>query len=268
MKYIKINDIKLLIGSILVVFLVLFDWKLSYSHSGFSLIFPAILLSFIAYGLIEIKIHKRACFKNCYVKKTSFFAKLLSSKIMVSIFYFLASVAITISIMHNIIDYQKELWIYIMLHIIIVIIIFKSFNKLLVNTIHNKYLYLFSREATVNVSILLLFGVYLYVILTGYEPEYLRKTLQGTIKAATNSIHSEYYPLDYILRLKTELDALFWWSVKSVSGTIDNYILKYFLWAGFVVINGLAVIGINRFIVQVVYVLDMIFNPKQENNNE
>ncbi len=259
-QIINATNIKLFIGSIVTVFLVFFSWKITYSYSCWSLFFPIVLLATIAYGLIEIKSHQRNCFKNCYFKEDSFFAKLLSSKIMMIIFYLLASIVLTISTMHSIIDYPIELWLYIIFHTIIVIAIFKLFNRLLANTVRSKYLYLFSREATINIAILLLITIYLYTILNGYAPAYLRDNLESTIETATKSINSQCYIIDYVLRLKTELDAFLWWSVIKSS--------NIFVWVGFIIINGLTVIGINRFIVQIVYILDKIFSPKQENDQQ
>jgi hypothetical protein len=261
--YKLINNIKLPIASIFTVFVVLFYWKITYSYHCLALVFPLILLAVIAWSLIEIKIHKRLCFKNCYFKETSILARFLTSKITVIVFYLLVSVVMTASIAYSIVDYPKELWGYIALHIMIVIVIFKFLNKKLASSIHAKYLHLFSREMTINISMLLFIFAYIYIVVNGHEPTYLREALGETMKAATNSIHSQCYIVDYVLRLKTELDAWFWWSVIYTSEVMDNRILKYSMWTAFITINGLAILGINRFIVQIVYLLNIMFNIRK-----
>jgi hypothetical protein len=263
-----VHNIKLFIGSIVVIFLVLFGWKITYSHGCLALVFPLILLTVIAWGLIEIKIHRRLCFKNCYFKETAFLAKILTSKVSTTVLYLLASIAMAVSIMHSIIDYPLELLGYIVLHIIIVIIVFKFLNKQLASSIHTKYLSLFSREMTIKISMLLLFFAYIYIVFNGYTPTYLRETLEETIRIATNSIHSQCYIVDYVLRLKTELDAWFWWSFFATSDAMGNGILKYSMWIGFITVNGLAILGINRFIVQIVYILNIMFGIKQKDADE
>ena len=263
-----INNIKPSIASILAVFVVLFGWKIIYSYHCLALVLPLILLIVIVWSLIEIKIHKRLCFKNCYFKETSILARFLTSKITVTILCLLASVVMTVSIAYSIVDYPKELWSYIALHTIIVMVIFKFLNKKLASSIHAKYLHLFSREMAINISMLLLFSAYIYIAINGYEPIYLRETLEETIKVATNSIHSQCYIVDYILRLKTELDAWFWWSVIYTSEAMDDGILKYFMWIGFIAINGLAILGINRFIVQIVYLLNIMFSIKKTDEDK
>lgn len=258
--------IKLIITSILIVFGILFGWKTNYSYHCLALVFPLILLAVIAWSLVEVKVHQRLCFKNCYLKDNSLLAKFLTGKFITIVFYLSVSIAMTLSIMHSIIDYPKELWGYIALHIIIVIIVFKFLNNKLINTISTKYVSLFSREITINILMIFLFIVYSYIIFNTYEPEYLRETLPETIKTATNSIRSECYIVDYILRLKTELDAWFWWSVIYASDNTDSDILSSFMWAGFITFNGLAILGINRFIAQVVYGLNIMFEG--ETNEE
>ncbi|SMM99839.1 hypothetical protein SPONN_1041 [uncultured Candidatus Thioglobus sp.] len=264
----KINNIKLLAGSILAVFVILLSWKLLYSYNCISLIFSVIFLFIILHSLIEIKVHKRNCIKNCYFKENSFFAKLLTSKTTIRILYFLISTVITISVMYSIITYQWQFWAYIAVHIIIVVIVFNFLNSALVNTVHTEYLSLLSKETTIKITLLPLLGVYIYVVLNGYTPIYLRDTLEETIIAATNSIHSQCYIVDYILRLKTELDANFWWLFIKMSNTIDNNISKYFIWISFIAINGLAIVGINRFIVQIVYILKKGFNSGKIHNEQ
>lgn len=260
-----IHNIKLFIGSIAVVFLVLFGWNMFYPHYYFALVFPLTLLAVIAWSLIEIKIHKKLCFKNCYFKETSFLAKFLTSKTITTVIYLLSSVVITTSIMHSIIDYSILIWGYIVIHVAIIIIIFKQLNNLFSNTIYEKYLFLFSREMTINISALLLLSMYIYIALNGYEPTYLRETLEQTQIAATNSIHSQVGIVNYALRVKNELDSLFWWSVIYASDNSSNIFFKYSIWIGFITINGLAIFGINRFIVQVVYGLNIIFQTEKEN---
>lgn len=260
-------NIKLSIASIFTVFVILFSWKITYSYHCLALVFPLILLAIIAWSLIEIKKYQKKCFRDCYLKEDSLLARFVISKTITMIFYLLASIAMTMSIMHSIIDYPKELWGYIGLHAIIIVIIFNLFNKLLINSIHAKYLPLFSREMTIN-TMLLLLPVYIYIVFNSYEPIYLRETWRETIEIATNSIYSQCYMVDYILKLKTELDALFWWSVIYTSDNTGNNIFKYSIWIAFIIINGLAILGINRFIVQIVYILNIKFNAKDENYEE
>lgn len=262
------NHNKLYIGTILVVYLILYNWGTIYKNGCFIIIYPLIVLLVISSSFISIKMQERICYKNCYFKETSFFSKVLASKIMVTVFYLITSVFLTISVMYSAIDYSIELWLYIVLHIILIIYIFKLINKLLADTIHDKLLYIFSRELTIKISATLLAIVYIYILLNSYEPSYVKDTIEGTIKAASKSIYSNCEYIDYILRLKIELDSSFWWFTSESAKNAENQDSKAAIWFAFIFINTLSVIGINRFIVQIVYWLDAKFNIKKEDDEK
>jgi len=60
---------------------------------------------------------ERNCFKECYFVSNSFFAKMLSSKFLVIVFYIFTSIIMTISSLYGTIEYSKKIWIYLVLHI-------------------------------------------------------------------------------------------------------------------------------------------------------
>ena len=52
----KINPNKLIIGTLLVVFLVIMIWKVLYVQNSYSLVIPFLVLITISYSFIEINI--------------------------------------------------------------------------------------------------------------------------------------------------------------------------------------------------------------------
>lgn len=256
------DNIKLFIATIVTISMILLSWNFLYNLGCFALLFPLIVLIVVSSSFIDVKMNERICFKNCYFQEKSIFSKILASSFGVVIFYFILSIVFTFSIMYGIISFPYQIWLYLVVHIILVILIYKQVIKLLKNTIQDKYLDIFSREWTINISSILLFIAYGYVFYNGYEPDYLANDLMQTIKNASNSISSNCLLIDYFLRLNTELDGTFWWIVTSSSETFDNKTVKSVIWISFILINSIAVLGINRFIVQVVYILDKIFSRK------
>lgn len=261
---IQIN-IKLIVGSILSIFLLLLLWKSTYSYSCFSLIFPIIIMLVISASFISKKMQERICHKNCYINDTSIFAKFLTSRIMVTIFYIIVSIFMSITIMYNVLEYSFQLWIYLLFHILFVIGLYKMILKKLQNTITKSFLKIYAREITINISSLLLFIVYVLIIVKfSYIPEYLDDTIETTLQNATNSISSSCNYIDIMLRIKTEIDASFWFMLNQGTGILTE---KYFIasiWLAFIFINGLAVLGMNRFIVQTVYFLDDLLNNEKD----
>ena len=235
-----ITYLKLLFASTLTIFLVLLSWRNTYDYNCYMLIFPIMLLLVISYSFIELKMNERLCFKNCYFREDSFFAKLLSSRVLVSIFYLLVSIMMTISILSGIIEYQKELWFYLFGHIILMITLYKYFYYLFQNTIKDSYRAILAREWAINIGAIFLIGIFIYISINSYEPEYLQDSLQNTIFNASNSIFSNCHMVNYILKFKIEIDSLFWWIVTQSSNGIDNQLAKIGIWLGFLFINSLA----------------------------
>ncbi len=258
-------NFKLIVGSLLSIFLILLLWKSTYSYSCLSLIFPVIIILVISSSFISKKMQERICHKNCYINDNSIFARFLISSIIVTIFYIIVSIFMTISIMHNVLEYSSQLWIYFLLHILSVIGLYKMFFKMLQNTISKAFLRIYAREITINISSLILFIVYVSIIVKfSYIPEYVDDTFETTLQNATNSISSSCNYIDIILRIKTEIDASFWFMLNQGTEMLTE---KYFIasvWLAFIFINGFAILGINRFIVQTVYFLDDFLNNEKD----
>ena len=214
---------------------------------------------------------QRVCTRDCYIHHNSIFSTILLSPYMVSIFYSILSSILTISIIYGITTYPLSLWIYLSFHILIVIIIYKFLLHILRDSIKDKYIEIISREWTIRVSSIILLSVYIYIFINGYRPDYLSDSLMQTIKQASNSIYSDCRYIDYILRIHIELDSSFWWITTHSSEVVKDTIIQNIIWLSFISINALAILGINRFIVQVVYFLDRLFSitpPKRRGERD
>jgi len=256
MKY----NLKLFFGTFLTVFLIFFIWKSSYIYGCYILILPIIVLLVISHSFVELKMQERFCFRDCYFSEKSVFASLLSSRLFVMIFYIMLSILMTISIMYAVIDFTTLFWLYLVFHVFFAVFLFKWLNKILSSTVKDNYLGLFSREWAINISSLLLFVIYIYISLQGYAPEYLRQTQSETQLVASNTIFSRCDIVNYILKVKVEIDSIVWWSFSSYAEHIDNTSFKSIAWLSFIFMNSLAILGINRFMLQVVYYLDKLFS--------
>lgn len=106
---------------------------------------------------------------------------------------------------------------------------------------------------------LLLILVVLYLYYSGYAPDYLSDGLGESVLNASNSISSECRYTNKILKIEKEIDAAFWWVVINSGDQIDYRPLKIASWSLFLLFNSLAILGINRFIAQIVHMIDQIF---------
>jgi len=252
-------------ASILLIFPILMSWETGYSYGCYMLFFPLIMLLIISHSFIELKMQQRLCFKHCYFTQESLFAKLLASRVFVSIIYFILSLLMSITLLYGIIDYSRELWLYLAIHILLVILLYRAIFQALSHTIKKDYLPIFAKEWTINISSLLLIMVFIYLTLyQGYVPAYLTDNLQQTISNASNTMHSDCYLSRIILKLKIEIDGLFWWLVSQNAEYFNDQTIKMTLWLLFIFINSLALSGLNRFIVQIIYLIDKLFNRNKK----
>jgi len=256
----RVHYMKLFLGTVVAVFLIFFNWKASYAHYCLSLIFPLLVLLIISYGYIELKMEERTCFKNCYLKGNSFFARLLSGRFFVTLFYLLASFAMTVTIFTSAIDYPDLLWFYLLLHTLLSLFLFVYLDRVFGKMLHRRYRSIFAREWTIHMMGVLLIAVFLYLSLNSYEPDYLSNSLQETILNASKSISSDCDLINRILKLGKTIDSSFWWVIHESTEQTSSSLIKAGIWIAFLLYNSLALLGINRLIIQIIYLLSKTFN--------
>jgi len=260
------NIFKLFISSYITVFLIFNIWAIGYSYYCIVIIVPIIFFIVIGFSFIEIQLQKRECFKNCYFISNSFIAKLLSSKVLTIIFYISASVIMSISALYSLID-LKVSWIYIFIYIGIILFVYKFLLFLFSKVFKVKYLNIFSRELTINITSLMMIFIYIYVTIYSFEPFYIRDSFEDTLRVASNSIHSNCTIINSILKLQKEIDSIYWWLIHQGTININDSIYKIAIWIIFLFINSFSILGLNRFMAQIIYLLDKLF-VNQGNYNE
>ncbi len=252
------NTIRLILASVISVLLMLGIWNASYGYNCSMLIFPVMMWIVVAHSFIEVKMHERLCFKSCYFKENSFLATILSSRTFVVIVFMIISLAMTFSALYGSLEYTSALWIYLVIHIILSIFLYKFLVQRFTSMIKSSYLNIFAREWTINIMAALFILIFVYVSMYNYEPAYLRNGLSATMNAASNSISSQCEYLETILKLQKEIESVFWWVVHRSTENVEDTALKYMMWIIFLLMNSLAILGVNRFILQVIYLLDKL----------
>lgn len=255
----KLFYIKLFLGTILSVFLLFSTWKATYSYHCVSLIFPLIMLFVISRGYIELKMEERICFKNCYFKN-GIISKILTSRFFVTIFYLLLSTIMTISTFMVSIDFSILLWSYFIVHILLSVLLFRYLNHLFKNTFQERYQLIFAREWTIRIMTVLLIVVFIYISLNEYTPVYLSHSLTETVNNATNAISSSCDAINVILKFGKTIDSSFWWVVYESAEQVNNTLIKTGIWFAFLFYNSLALLGINRLMLQIIYMLNNLFD--------
>jgi len=122
---------------------------------------------------------------------------------------------------------------------------------------------LFAREWTINLMTLLIIPIFAYFTLNGYTPLYLDDGLVQTIQNASIGVSSSCEITQSLLKWMKEIDAALWWLVSNSAKSVEPLWLKVGIWLSFITYNSLALLGINRLIIHVIYFIDRLFKRKK-----
>ncbi len=262
--YDLIHNSKLFTGTALSFFLLFLLWNTSYGDYCFSLFFPLLMLLAVSYGYIELKMAERHCIKKCYFKEKSLFSRLLSSRILVTLVYMLLSLVMTVSTFVVVLDFPSWLWGYLLFHTLVSVLVFRYLNHLFTDTFQEKYQSLFAREWSIRIMALLLIAVFVYMSLNTYTPEYLTHSLKETIMNASDTVSSHCVYIEKALKVGKMIDSSFWWVINESTEQMDHRVVKTSIWLAFLFYNSLALLGINRLIMQIIYLLDRGFSGRKK----
>lgn len=251
-----IKKYKLKMTAILIVIFILLSWKTTYFLGCFSLLIPLIYCFVIASSFIEIRIKEKECYKNCYFKDKTLLASMITSPYFTSLIYIILSIFYTFSFMYNTLNYGIIFYGIIIFFIVFTNYLYKSLLHFFSKIINEKHTDIFTREISIKITAILLFILYSAYFMYGYEPNYLRETIEATILEATKSIGSSCILIDYIIRVYVEIDATVLFVTKVASINTDNSNINNLIWLAFIVMNTLSILGLNRFIMQIIYFLN------------
>ena len=259
-----IHNSKLFAGTALSFFLLFLLWHTSYADYCLALFFPLLMLLAVSYGYIELKMAERHCIKRCYFKEKSLFSKLLSSRILVTFVYMVLSLAMTLSTFAVSLDFPSWLWWYLIFHILVSLLVFRYLSHLFIHTFQEKYLSLFAREWSIRIMAFLLIGIFVYMSLNTYTPEYLTHSLKETVMRASDMVSSHCVYIEKVLKIGKIIDSSFWWVISESTEQMDHSVVKTGIWLAFLFYNSLALLGINRLVMQIIYVLDRGFSGRKK----
>ncbi|WP_201353359.1 hypothetical protein [Hydrogenimonas urashimensis] len=248
--------LKPLLMGVVVVMAVLGGWYVTYPYGCFALLLFFLFWGVIAASFIDLKMHERRCIRRCYIHPEGFAARWLLSPFAVSLFFLAVSFLMALSAFLAVIDFSWTIWAYLPMHAVIMLLLARGIGRLFSAQVQAAYLPLFAREWSINLSALFLVAVVFYVAYEGVVPAYLHTGLEETLRAATNSTRSLCTLSDRVLRFHRELEAIAWWFMQKESDMLSSELFRAGGWLLFLFYNSLAVLGINRFIAEVLYLID------------
>jgi len=232
---------------------VLGGWYVAYPYGCYATLLFFLFWGVIASSFIDLKMFERRCLKRCYLQHGSIVAKLLLSPVAVTIFFLILSFMMALSAFLAVVDLPWGVLAYLILHVVAVTLLYRWLGRLFEGVFKDGYRQLLAREWAINLTALMLIGIVFYAAYEGDVPRYILPDLDASIRAATNSIGSACGPSDTALRFHREIEAVSWWFMTKESEMVGSDLLRLGSWILFLLYNSMAVLGINRFIAQVVY---------------
>lgn len=244
---------KVIIATLLSIYILLILFQLTSPVSCTAGIIVIIVLLIISSSYIEFRLKHRSCSYLCYLNDSSKIFSLLSSPYLVVFLLVLYSIGLTISIFLETLFFSNIMWIYLGVHIVLMTTIFYKLREILSQSVKLNMLNLVTREFSTTIGAIILFLISIVLFYYSDTPSYIDSTLPKTIENATNSVGSSCVVFDYLSRLKAELTALTYWIISNSTEHLENENNRIFLWIVYILINAFSAIGINRLIMQVIY---------------
>ena len=241
---------------VITIIIVLFFevWNVTYGLiCPISLIIPLLVLMILGISFYGIKIQQRECFRECFFESKSFISKVLSNKFSIIVLYTLFAIIMSLSTIYLMLQYTHEVTKYLIVYIIFLYSFYRIIIGLLRGTARDKFLLLFAKEITMKITSFLAIVGYAYILLKQTLPQYLSTDFLETVRNASNTVESKCVVTDFILRSQIEIDSSVFWLVNNVTNQTDNHLIIASIWFTLVVINSLAIISINRLMLEIMY---------------
>jgi hypothetical protein len=255
-----LREIKVYILSLAIIGAIIGLWLMSYPLHCLSFVAPLIALVFISFSFIEIKIVNKNCFNRCYLKEGTLLFRLFASKILLMLFYTLLALIFTLSLFIEMIFYSTALKLYLIFHILLMLMIYLLIKRRITKLVNIPSI--LAREWSIMLGLVIVMGAFIYITLHSYTPVFVQDSLEATIIHASNMVGSECRIVDDVIRLKAEFNGAFWWVIENTADRIEHKMTRWGIWLGFILMNALALLGVNRLIVTVIDLVDRVLRTK------
>lgn len=228
-------------------------WISLYSVACIALIVPLFTLLILSYSYIEYYIKKRDCLRKCFINEKTSLYRIISSSVLIILVFIIISIAMVFSIFTETIFFNVIVWSYLLIHTIILFVLYHYLNYKFNKVLNIKFRDLIVREWVNNIGATLLVPIFIYLFYNSITPSYIAETLIESISNATNSVGSDCFIIDFIIRLKAEFNASLFWLMASTTQAVDDQMKKIVFWIIYILLNGFAALGFNRLLVQIIY---------------
>lgn len=236
----------------LSLFVVFYYIYATYTASCYFLASYLVITFVFAKSFFEKHMLKRSCTRSCYLQENTLLAKFVTSPIFPILQSLFLAVIYTLSLIYLVASLESYLVIFGLIYLPFASWVYLKLKKLITKQVSNKAQLIVTKNLMVFILSLLLIVISAsYSMLFGYEPSFITTNLQETISLASNAFYSNCALLNFLLQIKAETSAYYWFAIKYSSDLITHQELKLLVWVIFLALNTLAIIAFNRLIAEV-----------------
>ncbi len=237
------------IASLMLGFGIIILWYEGYKLSCFSFIFPLIIWGFIFHGFYNFRIIKRECEANCYFKKSSFFYRLFTKRVLIFLISFIFSSILTVAFLIFVTDLTTKELIILFADIFLLILLYEILSK---NDSFEKSISPFiikNMTAWINS----IFLTILFFIFSLYQtpPEYIHDSLIQTVNASISKSFSQCEYINLLLSYIKYIQSIQWWFILKFSLTDIKSYIKEMVWIIFLIGNYLSILAFSKYILEI-----------------
>lgn len=240
------------IVSALVGFLLLILWSQIYSLGCYILIIAIVIGIIISFNVFELSFKRRYCTATCYFKEDSFVFRFFTRKIFLSIFSFIVSLILTLSLLLNVIKFNIQDIILYGFDIVILYYLYIFLLNRLNTSFNENMMYPMIKSWATYINLFIMVIILLTIQFNSVPPEYISVYLGDTIDNASKTIASKCDFINYLAKLNIEVEAIQWWFMLKTNNMIKNENFQLIAWIIFLINNSLVVIAFSKYTLQII----------------
>jgi len=254
--------VKKFIYATLLLSLLLASWEVSYRFTCFGLVFGVMILGLVAWSMIDIAVVRKRCLVDCTFQKSSLLSKILSSHLWILLYGVMAGAILTATILSHV-SRGSYHWGFLFPYILLCFVTYHLVGWLLRGTLTPVFSPLLQREWSIAILTVISLPLFVYLALEGSLPVFLVDSLEGSIQNATALTTTPCTAIAIPLQIVSQIDATLWWLVYNTTEATTSWWVKGMVWIGFILYNTIALLAINRLILQTISLVEHLSKHKE-----
>ena len=195
--------------SVVLSFIPIIVWKILFQYSCAALIFPAMLMLLLFYGIYQKKTIKQRYAYRFYFSDNTLLFRIFTKKFFVILWSLISAIIISLFFAFSVINFKIADFIIFGIDGIFLLLLFEFLNRTDIFNKDHKSVIIKSIVVNINISVMVL--IYIIIQLYSPAPDYIAPSLEQTVVNASANVASTCDIINIIAKLNVEIEAIKWW---------------------------------------------------------